>query len=244
VLDGVGSGPVNHVAVPSEVSPDYAPKGRSLVYASSCEATEGDDLSIDALFRAQMRRWFGPSVDAWRTLRVVRVRKALPRVGPRDGSRPPALPCRISARRFMAGDHLTTSSINGALASDAAPPKRWLRRRRLTRRPERVMNRIFLLAIVGLLAANPAAAQDTDKKAPESRPESRPAAIERVGGDLKASVEAWQGKDGTYYKSGACTVTTPLPEAARPTPPERSNSRPTPASAAPKLSGTKSPTPE
>ena len=117
VLDGAASGPVNHVAVPSEVSPDYAPVGRSLVYASSCDATEGDDASVDAVFRAQMRRWFGASVDTWRTIKVVRVRKALPARWPDDGSRPAVLPSHLAGRRFAAGDHLTTSSINGALAS-------------------------------------------------------------------------------------------------------------------------------
>ncbi len=104
------------------------------------------------------------------------------------------------------------------------------------------MNRILVSAFACLVAIVPAFAQDGEKKAPESRPESRPAAIERVGGDLKATVDAWEGKDGTYYKSGACTVTTPLPEGyPRPTPPGAIEIKTYPPVRRAEVSGTKSP---
>ena len=117
ILDGTGKGPINHVAVPSEVSPDYAPEGRSLVYASSCDNTEGDDVAIDTSFRGQLRCWFGEIVDAWRPIRTMRIRRALPARYASPFPRDAQLNSHLGGNLFAAGDHLETGSINGALAS-------------------------------------------------------------------------------------------------------------------------------
>lgn len=118
-LDGEGSGPVNHLAVISDVQSSYAPKGQSLISATIVppSVTDESDDQLEQRVRNQMTDWFGSAVEAWRLLRVDRVRHALPAEGA------PALqePFRSVTTGidgvFMAGDHLENGSINGALSS-------------------------------------------------------------------------------------------------------------------------------
>jgi len=115
VLDGEGTGPVNHVAVMSNVAPEYAPTGMHLVSASGVDAAAEDADAFVAAAPAQLRRWFGPSVDGWEHLRTYRIVDALPRhpagsLGQRSGG-------RRSEGLVVAGDCAEFGSIQGALLS-------------------------------------------------------------------------------------------------------------------------------
>jgi protoporphyrinogen oxidase len=122
VLDGDGEGPVNHLACMSVLSRRYAPRGRHLVYANIIDPTvlaaAIDDDVLDDACRPQLRRWFGPQVDAWRPIEVVRIDRALP-----DQSPPwldqPQRPVDLGGGLFACGDWLENASIDGALASGA-----------------------------------------------------------------------------------------------------------------------------
>ncbi len=117
VLNGEGSGPVNNLCVMSEVSPAYAPAGRSLVSATVLGSE--DRGGLEAAVRAQLGGWFGPAVDGWRLLRSERIERALPDQSPptpESGS----LPVRLGDRRYVCGDHRADASINGAMASGRA----------------------------------------------------------------------------------------------------------------------------
>lgn len=116
VLDGDAAGPVNNVAVLSDVAPGYAPAGRSLVNASLSGIPDEDDDALEARVKAQLRGWFGPQVDGWRRLRVDRIRHAQPRQEP-GVLDPPQRPVRRKERLWVCGDHRDTASLNGALAS-------------------------------------------------------------------------------------------------------------------------------
>lgn len=116
VLDGDGTGPVNNVAVMSDVAPSYAPAGRSLVNASLSGVAPDHDDALDARARGQLKGWFGPQVDAWRRLRVDRIHHAQPRQEP-GALDPVARPVRRRERLWVCGDHRDTASLNGALAS-------------------------------------------------------------------------------------------------------------------------------
>ena len=116
VLDGVQSGPALNIAVMSKVAPEYvtsaAPHGHALV-AAACPAT-GDVEDLEAEVRDQLRRWWGPTIDRWRTLRVDRIAHAQP------DDRPPFSPKQNQALGdglFVCGDHRDTPSIQGALFS-------------------------------------------------------------------------------------------------------------------------------
>lgn len=117
VLDGEGTGPVNHLCLPSEVAAGYAPAGHTLVSASvlSPALAESDD-TIEVAARAQLRRWFGDRVARWRTLRLVRVEEALPAQTP-GAFAARERPARVADGLFVAGDHRDLASIQGAMAS-------------------------------------------------------------------------------------------------------------------------------
>jgi phytoene dehydrogenase-like protein len=111
VLDGSGTGPAANLVVMSNVAPEYAPQGQALVVVA-CPGV--DDVAIAPIVRAQVRRWFGPSVDAWRHLRTDAIAHAQP------AAAPPFSPKRrvdLGEGLFVAGDHRDTPSIQGALFS-------------------------------------------------------------------------------------------------------------------------------
>jgi phytoene dehydrogenase-like protein len=113
LLNGTGEGPVNHVCVPSEVSAGYAPEGQALVSVTVLDARSEDGLGDRV--RAQLGAWFGPRVGGWRLLRSYRIADALPAQPP--GSLAAPRPARLAPGLYVAGDHRTHGSIEGALVS-------------------------------------------------------------------------------------------------------------------------------
>ena len=116
VLNGQGSGPVSTLCVPSVVAPGYAPAGATLVSASiPGDAPENGPALVDSV-RDQLAGWFGAGVQRWRHLRTYRIPHAQP------GQAPPVLaqlerPVRVRDNLYACGDHLDTSSIEGAMRS-------------------------------------------------------------------------------------------------------------------------------
>jgi phytoene dehydrogenase-like protein len=116
VLNGEPIGPVNHLCVPSEVSPSYAPSWQALVSASVLGVPVEDDEELECLVRAQLATWFGEEVDGWRHLRTYRIQRALPALTP-PALEPKDRRVRLGRGLFVCGDHRETASIQGALAS-------------------------------------------------------------------------------------------------------------------------------
>jgi len=145
VLDGSGlSGPVNNLAVLSNVSPAYAPEGQHLISATvvggpssgnsvNGEAGTASDLHqlefggaeeaklIDEV-KSQMESWFGKSAVAqWRHLRTYRIAHGQPNQSP-PWLEPPSRPLKIALDQsggnvYVCGDHRENASINGAMRS-------------------------------------------------------------------------------------------------------------------------------
>jgi phytoene dehydrogenase-like protein len=116
VLNGTGDGPITNLSVPSDVSPDYAPPGRALVSVVVVGLPDESDGSLDMRVRAQLGRWYGPSVAEWSLLRSYRIRYALPAqnppfLSPRDAD------VRVRPGLYRCGDWAATASINGAMRS-------------------------------------------------------------------------------------------------------------------------------
>lgn len=116
VLDGDRTGPVNNLAVMSDVAPGYAPAGRSLVAGSVVGVPADGDDALDGAARTQLRGWYGALVESWRLLRVDRIPWAQPRQEPRDLPYL-ARPVAVRERTWVCGDHRDTASIQGALVS-------------------------------------------------------------------------------------------------------------------------------
>lgn len=118
VLDGDASGPARNIAIMSDVAPEYAPPGSTLVVAA-CPGI--DARNIEATVRRQLSAWW-PEVDTWTSLRTDAIYHGQPK------PRSPFHPRRrvdFGDGMFVCGDHRDTPSIQGALysgrrAADAA----------------------------------------------------------------------------------------------------------------------------
>lgn len=104
---------INHVCVPTDVCPEYATSGQSLI---SCTALGVGHENIESRAREQLTRWYGPSVQKWRHVRTYEIPRALPEQSTGTMTRVHH-PVRLKPGLYVAGDHLDFASINGAFAS-------------------------------------------------------------------------------------------------------------------------------
>jgi phytoene dehydrogenase-like protein len=117
--EGRAAGPVNHVAVMSAVSAQYAPPGAHLVVASVVGETPEKDAALqhlDQAVRQHMVKWFGPVVYSWKMLGAYTLARALPQQCHAEWEQAPV---RVAGTGgvYMCGDYRETASIQGALAS-------------------------------------------------------------------------------------------------------------------------------
>jgi phytoene dehydrogenase-like protein len=115
VLNGDGIGPVNHLAVMSNIAPAYAPAGVSLISVTMVGTPEMGDAELEAIVRTQLMEWFGDQVSKWFLLRRYVVKDALPLQSPHRGGLQSHSPMIDGI--FVAGDHRNGASTNGAMRS-------------------------------------------------------------------------------------------------------------------------------
>ena len=116
VLDGEQNGPVNNLAVMTNVSAAYSSDDRALVSVSVVGNPSHPDAEVENRVRVQLRRWYGEAVDAWTHLKSYRIVHAQP-AQPPGALSPPERPARLTNGLYLAGDHRTNASINGAMRS-------------------------------------------------------------------------------------------------------------------------------
>ncbi|MFH8217602.1 NAD(P)/FAD-dependent oxidoreductase [Streptomyces sp. NPDC018057] len=104
---------VLNTCVLSDVAPEYAPRGSSLVATS---VPDGDTGSVRAAVVAALSEMYGTDAGAWDLLAARTVEGALPAMPP---PWPLTRPCRTGPGRYVCGDHRGTGSVQGALASGA-----------------------------------------------------------------------------------------------------------------------------
>lgn len=114
------NGLIAHLAVPSDVQPNYAPKGRSLVtitvVGERAEAKGLSDASVlEAAVRQELAEWYPVASKAWRLLAVQHIQHALPEIG--AGLDVGSVP---RSTGFECGDHTVHGSVEGALSSAEA----------------------------------------------------------------------------------------------------------------------------
>ena len=112
----IAMGPIDNLSTPSAVASGYAPEGKNLIYVSIRGDWEGEDELLPVAIRKQARAWFGTEVEQWNHVTTVSVPHALPVETP-TSRRQRFQSNRLAPGLFLCGDHLTTSSINGALAA-------------------------------------------------------------------------------------------------------------------------------
>ncbi|MEX5296494.1 NAD(P)/FAD-dependent oxidoreductase [Kocuria sp. CPCC 205268] len=113
VLPGESEGPLIDTAVVSNAAPSYAPGSRALIQATAL-LPRGAALPAEADVRRQLSTIWSTDAAAWDLLTVHEVRGALPEQPPGTvADRPAALGDGL----YVAGDHRTTGSTQGALRS-------------------------------------------------------------------------------------------------------------------------------
>lgn len=118
LLLGTGEdGPITNACVLSNVQPTYAPAGRALLQATVVPgpSTPRDRDALEQQVRAQLRTWFGASVNAWELLHVDHLEACLPfaAVGEYGRVRAP----QVDAGLLVCGDHVDGATLDGALRS-------------------------------------------------------------------------------------------------------------------------------
>jgi phytoene dehydrogenase-like protein len=116
VLNADEPGPINHLAVMSDVAPGYAPAGAALIGVTVLGIPALDDPALESAVRGQLTGWYGNVVGGWRHLRTLRIPDALPdQTAP--ALDPPERPVDLGDGLFVCGDHRDTATMNGAMAS-------------------------------------------------------------------------------------------------------------------------------
>jgi phytoene dehydrogenase-like protein len=113
MLNGTGRGRVNNVAVMSDGAPGYAPAGEALISVSVLGESGLDGAGLEAGVRAELSEWFGAGVTEWNALRSYRLRHALPVRWPLERR----MAETVRPGVWVAGDFLSTASIQGAMES-------------------------------------------------------------------------------------------------------------------------------
>ncbi len=116
VLNGDGDGPVNSLAVLSEVAPSYAHRREALICVTVLNDVETSGRLLTGRVRRQLVDWFGTPATPWRHLRTYRIPNALPVQTPEHAD-PIQKPAQLRGGLFVCGDYCDFASIQGALAS-------------------------------------------------------------------------------------------------------------------------------
>jgi len=113
-LNASASALAHNVAFPSDVAPDYAPVGRTLVSVSTHGSPAATDEELTARLREELTAWFGPEATHWQHLRTYHIPHALP-VYP--AGQPAHQPLRLTDTLYRCGDYTAYPSLNAAMAS-------------------------------------------------------------------------------------------------------------------------------
>jgi len=111
-----GEGPINLVTAMSDVSPAYAPAGKTLICASVVGEILEDDSALLRAVQDHLIGLFGNDAATWRMLKIYRIPKALPDQSV-ESMKLVSKPVFVKEGLFACGDHLDQVSINGAMAS-------------------------------------------------------------------------------------------------------------------------------
>jgi phytoene dehydrogenase-like protein len=113
------TGPLNHLAVMSRVSPNYAPPGAELIAANVVGAAPQDSHELNRLaeqVREQCRQWFGDCVREWKLIASYPIARALP-LSPHVEWNPVPDAARLSPGIYACGDDRLFPGVQGALIS-------------------------------------------------------------------------------------------------------------------------------
>jgi phytoene dehydrogenase-like protein len=107
---------VNNLTVITNVSNEYAPKGKVLISVSCNGIPEIDDDVLSENMKSELEVWYGNQVKDWKKIKVYRINYALPNQEKVINELSNA-DIQINENLFICGDHLMNGSINAAMKS-------------------------------------------------------------------------------------------------------------------------------
>jgi len=104
----------HNVCFPSDVSPDYAPAGHTLVSVSTHGEHHLPETTLVAMLHAELMVWFGEEAAQWKHLRTYHIPCALPVYanGPAQHQ-----DLKLTDTLYRCGDYTAYPSLNAAMAS-------------------------------------------------------------------------------------------------------------------------------
>ncbi len=98
---------INHILVISDLVPNYAPVGKSLI---SVSMVGNNDVSKEKV-KAELGKWFGEEI-IWRHLKTYRIPKSLPQFFQDSATE---INLKINENLYRCGDYLAYPSLNAAM---------------------------------------------------------------------------------------------------------------------------------
>jgi phytoene dehydrogenase-like protein len=116
VLNGEGEGPINNIAFPSLVAPQYSSSGKTLIAVVVLGQEYMERTSLVDDVRRQCQEWFGRSAANWDHLHTYSIAHALPRQEP-PTSNPYAAQAPYRDGVWISGEHNSLPGTQWALLS-------------------------------------------------------------------------------------------------------------------------------
>jgi len=104
---------VHNVCVPSDIAPNYAPKGQALVSVSTQGLSLLDENKLTTHIVQDLTDWFGEEVRTWRHLRTYHIPEALNKY-PAEMTKHNL---KLTDHLYECGDHVAYPSLNAAMAT-------------------------------------------------------------------------------------------------------------------------------
>ena len=104
------------MTVLSNISNQYAPTGKVLISISYNGIPAIDDATLAENMKAELKKWYGNQVSAWKMLKTYRINYALPNQE-KVSNEVTHSEIKINDNLFICGDHLLNGSINAAMKS-------------------------------------------------------------------------------------------------------------------------------
>lgn len=110
-LNAVPGALVHNLCFPSDIAPEYAPSGQSLVSVSVHGNHGHTDDDLLHRVKTELAEWFGISALDWKHLRTYKIPFALPsgKIGPAS--------LHVIDGVYICGDHLAYPSLNASMAT-------------------------------------------------------------------------------------------------------------------------------
>jgi protoporphyrinogen oxidase len=102
---------VHNLCIPSDIAPDYAPKGKSLISVSTHGLDLFDEQDLAKKIKIELGKWFGKEVENWQYLKSYHIPQALPTYGQTCV----IAPIKISENLYQCGDQTAYPSLNATM---------------------------------------------------------------------------------------------------------------------------------